>query len=181
MVIKLELNFKIENQRIRQCDDNFIVQKSNKYLKLNFHFLTDDWIDLSKFIILKDSNRTAYEFSYSDDGIIVPSAVLTGNQFYVTVYGGNSEKRITTNEVGVLIAKTGYTRDITPVEDEPEDVFVQIFEMLDDKPDKSDISAVGYSGDYDDLINKPSGQDVETEIKYAYTQLKNAIRSKGGQ
>ena len=45
----MELNFKIENQRISQCDDNFIVQKSNKYLTLKFHFITDDWVDLNKF------------------------------------------------------------------------------------------------------------------------------------
>lgn len=181
VVIKLELNFKVTNQRLEKCNDNFIVAKSHKYLKIFFDFTTEDWDDLSKFVILKNSKREAYMFDYSPEGIIVPSVVLDGNQFGVSVYGGDeTAKRITTNEVGVLVTKTGYTEHINSITDEDVDVFIEVRRLLNTKFDTVDFTGgiVTFSNDVGDTLGTV---DISThtgnEIKASYRQLANRIRT----
>ena len=183
----MELHFKITNQKLEQRDTDFLVQKSNNYLKLFFDFQTEDWQGLSKFVIMRDHKGLSYQFYHSDDGVIVPSTIVDGKFFYVSVYGGDvTTKRITTNELKIGLAKTGYTRDIHSITDEEIDIFVEIMELLDEKADIADLSAVAFTGKFEDLSDSShthTSSDVTdleptmgAEVKAGFRQLANRIR-----
>lgn len=129
----------------------FLVEKSNNYLKIFFNFKTDDWDNLRKFIILKDSDRKAYQFNMKNDGINIPSIVLKKNYFFVSIYGIDvNTNRITTNELKINLVETGYTQDISRIDDEGKDIFIEMEELI------HQISDVGRSGEYSDLLNIPT-------------------------
>ena len=114
----MELHFNVNNQKLEQSDSDFIVNKSNNYLKLFFDIQTDDWIGLTWFVILKDDKRVAYQFNWNSEGVIVPFDVVKGKSFYVSLYGADSStKRITTNELRIRLIQAGYTRDIHSITD----------------------------------------------------------------
>lgn len=150
-MIKLELKFKIENQKLTFQDKKFIVDKSNNYLKLFFEFATEDWNDLFKFAILKNSKRKAFQFRITnDDGIIVPSEVLIGKYFLISIYGADIEtNRITTNEIRINLKQSGYTANISQIHDTGRDIYVEMAELIDNLP------TVARTGEYDDLLNIP--------------------------
>lgn len=150
-MIKLELKFKIENQKLTFLDKEFIVDKSNNYLKLFFEFATQDWNDLHKFAILKNSKRKAYQFRITDkEAIIVPSEVLIGKYFLISIYGADiNTNRITTNEIRINLKQSGYTANISQIHDTGRDIFIEMEELIDNLP------AVAVSGSYNDLLDIP--------------------------
>lgn len=127
------LNFEITNQILKRTDHNLIVSKSKNYIQIQFKFKTSDWTDLNKFVIFKDSWGDAYTLNLGtecDTTVTVPEEALKGNFFKVTVYGGD---RITTDEKTVPIIPSGYTEKIKIPEGTAPDIFVQIFNALDEK------------------------------------------------
>ena len=179
----MDLLFEIENQRIYAKKDNFVVQHSNKYLRLLFDFITEDWTGLTIFIILKNDKKEAFLFNYDSEGIIVPGQIVAGNQFYVSVYGTTAEnQRITTNEVGVILARTGYTTDISSISEETEDVFSEVKRLLDSKFDTVTFEdgVLFFSNNKDDLLGSVDLSDyfntvVSNEIKAALRSLAETI------
>ena len=183
----MELHFKVNNQKLEQSDSDFVVNKSNNYLKLFFDIQTDDWLGLSWFVILKDDKRVAYQFNWNSDGVIVPSDVVKGKSFYISLYGADSStKRITTNELRIRLVPAGYTRDIHSITDVEVDIFVEIMEALDGKANVSDLSTVAFTGKFTDLSDTSHthtssditdlGESMGSEVKASFRQLANRIR-----
>lgn len=133
----MDLNFEINNQILSRKDDNILVNKSKNYVFCNFKFKTAEWTNLEKFAIFKDSWGKAY-VSYlgtsCDCRCVVPIEALKGTNFKVSVYGGDL---ITACELTILLVPSGYTTLISPTaESMSRDVFVDIFERLENKIDE---------------------------------------------
>ena len=127
------LNFEINQQIIERVDSNILVNKSKNYLECNFKFKTSEWTDIEKFAIFKDSWGSSYRIHLGvecESTVIVPEAVLKGTYFRISVYGGD---RITSNEETIPLIPSGYTLDIKTPEGSDEDIFVQLWDALDEK------------------------------------------------
>ena len=152
----MELKFEVNNQElVLITDTSKIANKSNNYLQLFFDFLTDDWLDKTKYCILKSSDQENFLFNvYDDVPVKVPSQVLIGRFFYITLYGvGNDDERITTNVLKVRILESDFSLKFSSVQgdyDAFNDLRNQI-RLLDES-----ISLVGKTGEYSDLLNIPS-------------------------
>lgn len=152
------LSFSIYGQYLKRVDVKTIANKSKNILECKFNFKTDIWNEVDKFALFKNRTDT-YSMHLGTGNVvdcIVPWEVLKGKYFKVTVYGGDL---ITTNEVTIPLVKSGYTDDITPTREPTKDVFIEIFESLDNKIDEikwEDDSIKCYSnGKLKDVINLP--------------------------
>lgn len=114
------VNINIENQLLSVENPKRLINRSNNYLELNFNFLTEDWEDKIKYVILKNSRWKNFQFKIeSESTIIVPGNVLIGRWFEITVYGiSEDNERITTNLEHVLLRESGYTNCISPVNED---------------------------------------------------------------
>lgn len=139
------VDFEIKNQLIKQITEKpYIVNNNKKYVQLNFNFKTEDWNDINKYIIFKVKNKYDRKtknylqlMGYQNNvSVIVPSYAIKNNFLIFTVYGENNEKnyRITTEEVMIIMKKSGYTSK-TDIYDKDEDV--DIFVILTERIDKS--------------------------------------------
>ena len=165
----MDLHFTIENQRLTRNEKRFIVDKSNNYLELVFDFKTDDWNETTKFAILKN-NTEAYLLEIIENKVTVPYDAIKDNQFRITVYGlKTDETRITTNEIGLLLNYSGYTRDLSNITDLTPSVAEDLYLKLEGKSevdhthstdDVDGLADVATTGDYNDLINKPVAENV---------------------
>jgi len=137
------LNFNVKNQVLKLCSNENLANKSNNYLVLHFDFRSTDWNDKVKFVLCKNSKRKTYQFALDSDGnAVIPSTILTGEKFTVSVYGSSTGiERITTNTVDILLAESGYTPDVSSIHDYEVDVFVDLYSKLDGKLDIDDIDS----------------------------------------
>jgi len=153
----MDLNFKVENQKLIKIEHKYLVSQSDNYIRLKFDFRTVDWNNMDIFVLLKNEDNETFQFSYDKEkGIVVPYPVVKNKHFYVSVYGVNDNYRITTNELKVKLFTSGYTQDLSSLDEEySKDILHELNERLRHKINKSEISNVGLSGEYSDLKNVP--------------------------
>ena len=151
-MVKMDLLFTINNDKFKKARVTDYPNKSNNYLRVLIDFITEDWIGLTKFLILRNSNHDAYQLHYDEEGVKLPVDIVNGDFFYITVYGADNEDevRITTNELLINLKESGYTKDIKDLEDYPEDIWSQIFEGIDGKSD------IGHKHNIGDVVDFPS-------------------------
>lgn len=164
----MDLNFEIKNQILSRTDENILVNKSKNYVFCNFKFKTDDWDNLEKFTIFKDSwgrSFVSYLGTSSDCRCVVPAEALKGTNFKVSVYGGDL---ITSSELTILLVPSGYTTCISPTaEPMSRDVFVEIFDKLQSKIDNI-VYEEGYLRCYSEgevVTELMLFEDIEEQIK----------------
>ena len=175
----MDLNFEIKNQILSRKDKNTLVNKSRGYVKCNFSFKTSEWTGLNKFVIFKNEADEAYEVylgTSCECDCIIPSPVLIGDYFLVSIYGGNV---ITTDEKRVVLIKSGYTTDLSTVEEYDTDIFIYMLECLEGKADDADLSVVAKSGEYADLLHLPNLSNVATSGDYSDLINKPTVISLG--
>lgn len=136
----MELRFSIENQSLKRLDKNVIVNKTREYVTLIFSFLTEDWENVNKNVILRDEDEKNYQFNIGTNcqgTLTVPEKVLYGGFFKVSVFGIVEDTRITTDVRTVVLSPSGYTTNISPIgEDEySPDVFDELNDMVSTKAD----------------------------------------------
>ena len=194
----MELCFNVNEQKLTEIKTNqYVVNRTQNYLKLTFNFSTE-WEPFTKYVIIKDIDQNAYLFHYTDE-VYVPAIVLKNKYFRITCFGWHDDVRVTTNEISVNLHSSGYTSEFVPIDpDHSKDVITEILEALDTKADIADISVVGFSGDYDDLLDIPesfppsvhthsasaiTGLDsfAEVEIKKSFRVLNDCIRTYDGE
>ena len=145
------LNFKVENQKLERCNEEFIVNNAHNYQSVNIQFNTNDWEEYEKFVILKNSDREAYLFHYDDTEIILPYSIVKGTRFSISCYGvDENQNRITTNEISILLNESGYTTDISEIPPEEEDIIADIYNKLRNK------SEIGHNHTIEDIIDLPN-------------------------
>lgn len=124
------LNFKVNGQKLRRLDDNYVVNLSKEYLQCNFQY-SDDWDNLIKYVTFSVKGRN-YRFEITDGVVRVPNDVLKYKYFYIKVHGvnANGEKMITSDELIIILKISGYSDVISPSNDS--DV-IDVYTLLKDK------------------------------------------------
>lgn len=163
----MDLNFKVKNQFLLRTDNKVVVNKSRNHHFCNFTFIGDDWEDIEKFAIFKNSNGEAYS-CFLGTGLeckcTIPAPAMNGTYMKISVYGGDL---FTSHELKVVLLPTGYTIDISPVDPLAKDVFTQAFEKLQSKIDHITFED-GYLRCYSEgklLEETPIMMDFREEIK----------------
>lgn len=97
------LKFKVDAQRITKdptCDFTNIIANTVGYLKAEFSFSTE-WNDCHKIVSFWRGSKE-YALLLNDECICsIPSEVLNGRTFGVSVIGKKKDYRITTNKTTV--------------------------------------------------------------------------------
>ena len=126
----MDLECEITNQimKVLTSDDN-LVNWTEDYLTLSFTFKTSDWDNLTKFALFKTRGSDTYRIGLVNDTVLVPHEVLTSDYFVFSVYGINSSTlRVTTNQVKVYLANSGYTKTTVPTIPDPStDIVEEIY------------------------------------------------------
>lgn len=128
-VITLQLLFTVKNQTLKLITRSDVVADSTGYLTAKFE-CTDDWQGVTKIAQFKRDNHF-FSIMLDEKGECkVPWEVLVGEgTFNVNIVGKDKNgKRITANDVDVLIARSGLTEEQFP--DIPSEDFPQ--PMLDE-------------------------------------------------
>ena len=113
------LEFNITNQTLKRADKFNPATDSVEYLKAKFNFLTADWSGFTKHAIFRLGTEKYEVVIDSKGSCTVPHEVLVcatdgfvqghrSNKIFVTVYGLAGGVRVTTNEIRVDLAVSGY-------------------------------------------------------------------------
>ena len=99
------LEFNVTKQRLKKkttCNFGGLVAGSVGYLKAAFEFTDDDWkrckVKIARFWI--DEQEYAMYLDETDS-CVIPSEVLTGSKFEVSVVGAAPGYRIETNKIRI--------------------------------------------------------------------------------
>ena len=133
-MVKL-LEFKVTNQTIKRVDKFDPATDSVDYLQATFNFATNDWNGKGKTALFRLGTKT-YAVVINNNQCIVPYEVLVAssesrsglgcnNKIFLTVVGTSGTTRITTKEIRIELATSGYTEGETPAEPTA-DVYDQI-------------------------------------------------------
>ena len=168
----MTLNFKIENQTLRQIGEPKPANKSQEYLELSFEFLTTDWTGLTKFGMFTNQDGLKYRVAIQDNKVIVPNAVLQDEKFTFSIYGVKDDVRVTTNQLTIYLSDSGYVRDVeNDIPDDDPTIVEQIYECLDTKSDVGHVHDDRYytEGETDTLLNGKSDVGHVHDDRY-YTE-----------
>lgn len=97
------LTFNVESQCVHKdpnCDFTNIVAGTKNYLRAKFTF-SDEWRDCVKVASFWRGEKEHAVLLNSDGTCDIPSEVLSGATFRVSVTGQNKDYRITTNKIVV--------------------------------------------------------------------------------
>lgn len=145
------LKFEISGQKLTRVDTFAPATDSKLYLKAAFTF-SSDWASAAKTAIFRDEvTGESYEAPLNSSGVCtVPAEVLTrstavhyqtqGNHFHVSLRGDIGSTLITTNEVKVELARSGYTEGQTPATPSP-DAYSQFVANVKEDADRAVASA----------------------------------------
>lgn len=161
------LNFEVKKQRIIKKNTEYLVNHTLHFLE--FYFSFDEQWDLfsPKYIIFKHNEKNylnilTYDPDLNKYFVSVPSVVLKGYSFRFTIYGllyvGSSEVRITTQEVTIKLHDSGFTTEISNINENDNgnvDIFTTIFDNISNKFDDLII-------DDEKIIFKSEGTIVKT-------------------
>jgi len=169
----MDICFDVTNQTVSRSERNTIVNWSDDYLRLCFNFVSDDWSDCTKFILIFDG-EDVYRFALTDNKFIVPEELLTGVKFLFSIYGVNNTYRITTPKVLLRLREAGYSSDVKEldVDEFTHDVVEEVYIAIDGKADlvhthtESDITDLK---DYSEVGHKHTKSDV-TDFTHTHTE-----------
>ena len=138
----MNLNFDVVNQTVTRTDKQKTVNWSDDYLRLCFNFVSDDWSDCSKFILVFDG-ESVYRFALSGDAFVVPEELLTGVKFLFSIYGVNNTYRITTPKIMLRLLEAGYSADVKTldVDEFTHDVVEEVYLAINSKADANETTA----------------------------------------
>jgi len=169
------IEFDVNNQKLEILESSYLANKSHNYLELKFNFRTDDWLDKTIYCLAQSSKRETYQFAVVDDTVILPATILKGKHFKISLYGHDEEHRITTNQIRIKLAESGFTRSITPVEPVGKDVFTVIFEMLDSKLNIDDVDVILDENSTNPIANCIVTNKLNTKSDIGHTHTSNEV------
>ena len=108
------ISYDVEGQFVTRRDDERVVNRSVNYLELCFNFKdAETWEDLTKRVLFKSNGETYCKQLDSENKVIVPSEVLTGDSFVFTLYGITDDPvvRVTCNLMKITMVNSGFTGD----------------------------------------------------------------------
>lgn len=99
------LEFDVNKQRLikkRSCDFSNIVAGSVGYLKAKFYFSQNEWVGCKKAVSFWMDEQEYAVLLDENDSCNIPSEVLTGYKFSVSVTGVRPNYKILTNKIKVI-------------------------------------------------------------------------------
>lgn len=191
--------FEIRNQIINRVDTFKIVSDSRNYLHAKFNFITDDWTG-TKTAIFGGQGGANVILDDNNECIVPWKWLASTGRKPVSVFAGD---RNTTNTAMCEIRPSGYTEQDAPEPPTP-DVYAQLLDKYDEVKDsvptelsqlESDSnhrtvsdeekeswnSKSDFSGNYDDLNNKPKIPEEydDTEIRKDVGEIKQDLEHFG--
>lgn len=152
----MKLTFDVIDNVLKRTDKEKIINRNKNIYKAVFNFQSTDenenlWLEDNIFVIFEDSwnNKTTVHLGKDNLQLsaIIPSFVLEGTYFRVSVYAGDL---ISTNTVSIPLSQSGYERHHhNHCGGSRKDIFVELFDKLDSKIDDiafSDNCLHFYSG-----------------------------------
>lgn len=98
------LEFDVVKQRMtkkRDCDFSHIIAGSTGYLKAKFNFAQSEWKGCKKAASFWLNGEESAVLLDRSNTCLIPSEVLVGEKFFVSVTGMKNDYKITTNQVKV--------------------------------------------------------------------------------
>ena len=98
------LEFDVDKQRMtkkRDCDFSHIIAGSTGYLKAKFNFAQSEWKGCKKAASFWLNGKESAVLLDKTNTCLIPSEVLVGDKFFVSVTGMKNDYKITTNQVKV--------------------------------------------------------------------------------
>lgn len=98
------LEFTVDRQRItrkRGCDFSHIVSGSVGYLKAKFHFISGEWKGCRKAASFWINDKESAELLDKSNTCLIPTDVLVGEKFEVSVTGVRDGLLFSTNKTKV--------------------------------------------------------------------------------
>ncbi|MBO5917336.1 MAG: hypothetical protein J6Q14_01040 [Oscillospiraceae bacterium] len=157
------LKFEISGQKMTRVDTFAPATDSKLYLKAAFTF-SSDWASAAKTAIFRDEvTGESYGAPLNSSGVCtVPAEVLArstavhyqtqGNHFHVSLRGDIGSTLITTNEVKVELARSGYTEGQTPAAPSP-DAYSQFVANVKADADRAVASAEAAAASASNVAN----------------------------
>lgn len=177
------MNFKIQNQQLKQIGETKPANHSQEYLELSFEFLTTDWNGLTKFGLFTNQQGLKYRVALTDDKVIVPNSCLADEKFLFSIYGVLDDVRITTNQLTIYLKDSGYVRDVeNDIPDDDPTIVEEIYTAIDTKADASEMAAaldgksdVGHTHTKSDVTDF-SHSHVKSDITdFSHTHFRSEI------
>lgn len=154
---------------MKRIDETVVVNKLRNILIVRFDF-DSWWDDLNVFAIFKNKSESyclAVDVQNSVGECVVPHEVLHERWFRLTLYGGDL---LTTNEVTIYLEESGYTTDISATSDPSPDVFVQVFEKLEDRADVNHTHSIsGVDNLNDELESIHNELNLKSNVGHNHT------------
>ena len=130
----MNLEFKVENQKLWLSNRNVLASGSAEYLKANFTF-SKEWEGLTKTAVFYIDKEDTKLILLENDGCTIPHEVLTDQTIlYVGVFGVLDETVITT-EIKSFLIRQGVIEEGT-IKPPSLDIYMQILNALVSKQDK---------------------------------------------
>lgn len=146
----MNLEFTVNNQILTRKDSEKIVNKNRNVYQCKFTFENNEWEPLHKFALFRDGWGNSEKVYLGKDSnilsCVIPSSILQGTYFKVSVYGGDLTA---TNSVTIHLTESDYSgRAHGGCDNRRKDIFVEIFDRLDNT-----IDSIAYSDNCIHLFN----------------------------
>ena len=174
-IMKLQVN----GQHLKRVDKVVIVNKLRNILVAKFEF-NKAWNDVTPFAIFKNkTNSYCIPISMEENigECVVPHEVLQSKWFKMTLFGGDL---LTTNELTIYLVESGYTEDISSTVEPSADIFVQIYDELNNKANINHIHTVEDVDGLSDALDSVISDDIlSTKADLYHTHTTNDITDFG--
>jgi len=107
----MKLQFTVDKQQLHRTDDEIIASYSKNFIRCEFKCKCM-WSDIYKYALFVDvkGEKFIVDLGYGKKvQCRVPSEVLKGNYFLVSIFGAN---RLTTTQETILIQPSGFTDSV---------------------------------------------------------------------
>ena len=159
----MQLSFSVTNQSLTRLGSFRPVEETVNYLTCLFTFNTTDWDNTTKTAVFELTTDlgvvgTSYIVLLTNNSCVVPTEVLQTGTLNISVFGVNTNYRITTDICSVSIADSLYTTGQTPA-DPTTTIYDQLVTAIAGKGDN-----LTYSGNKLSLL---SGTNVLSSVTIA--------------
>ena len=116
-MIKMNLKFQTDKQKLIRCDDEEIASFSRNHIYVTINF-DECWIDLKKYCLFTtpDENKYVVKLGYGKIlSCIIPEEVLQRPYFNISVFANDL---LTSTQETILISSSGYISDIDDMDED---------------------------------------------------------------
>ena len=169
------INVRCKDQTLSYIKMPLVTSGNINEDKIKFEF-DQVWDGFTKTAIFYRNEADVYHMLLDENNsCFIPPEVLTSPGYVYFGVFGTKDDRVRTSEIIQYTVKRGAITEATKISDPTPDIYTQIMMAFGNKVNKTDLSVVATSGDYNDLINKPDIPSIEGLATEEYVD--NAIKN----